>query len=62
MLDRLTGLCLSLLACAVAVYVAVRLIESVAGTLLLIIAAVVGLGLVTALGSVLWRRYASSRW
>lgn len=62
MLDRLTGLCLSLFICAVALYVAVRLIESVAGTLLLIVAAA---GAVIALGLVLtavWRRYRVHRW
>jgi ABC-type enterochelin transport system permease subunit len=57
-LDRLMGICLSVLAAAVAVYVAVRLIESIAAALLVIVAAVGGLVVV----SLLWRRQRADRW
>jgi hypothetical protein len=61
MLDRLIGLCVGLLIAAVAVCVAVRLIESVAAALL-VIAAVTGGGyFVALLGRALWRRHAG-RW
>jgi hypothetical protein len=60
-LDRLIGLCVRLLIAAMAVYAAVRLIESVAAALL-VIAAVTGGGYVVALlGRALWRRHAI-RW
>ena len=52
------GICLTVLAAAVAIYVAVRLIESIAATLLIIVAAVGGLVIV----SMLWRRHRADRW
>lgn len=58
MLDRLVGVCFTLLAAAVAIYVAVRLIESVAVTLIAIVAGIGGLVIVR----LLWRRYRSDRW
>jgi len=62
MLDRLIGTCFAVLAAAVAIYVAVRLIESVAATLMIIVAVIgsaVIAGFVTRL---LWRRHRSDRW
>ena len=58
MLDRLMGICLTVLAGAVAIYVAVRLIESIAAALIVIVAAVGGLVIV----SMLWRRHRADRW
>ncbi len=57
-LDRLMSVCLIVLAGAVAIYVAVRLIESIAATLLVIVAAIGGL----VITSMLWRRQRSDRW
>lgn len=62
MLDRLVGMCFAVLAAAVAIYVAVRLIESVAAALVIIVAVI---GLVFTVGAVvrlLWRRYRTDRW
>jgi hypothetical protein len=59
--DRLFGLCVGFLIAAAAVYVGVRLIESVAAALLVIAAATGGLYLVALLGQALWRRHAG-RW
>jgi hypothetical protein len=60
-LDRLIALCASFLIAAAAIYLAVRLVESVAAALF-VIAAVTGGGYVVALlGRALWRRHAS-RW
>jgi len=62
MLDRLVGICFAVLAAAVAIYVAVRLIESVAAALMIIVAvigSVVSAGFVARL---LWRRHRTDRW
>jgi hypothetical protein len=52
------GICLTVLAGAVAVYVAVRLIESIGGALVVIVAAIGGLAIV----GLLWRRQRANRW
>lgn len=62
MLDRLFGICFAMLAAAVAVYVAVRLIESVAGPLVVIMAVLGGFVLVGFLVRLLWRRQRMDRW
>lgn len=62
MLDRLIGACLGVLAMAVTVYVAVRLIESVAATLVLIVAVIGGLFIVGFIARLLWRRHRMDRW
>ncbi len=62
MLDRLVGICLALLAAAVAIYVAVRLIESIAAELVDIGAVVGGLVIVGFVVSLLWRRNRMNRW
>lgn len=62
MLDRLTGACLAFLAGAVAVYVAVRLIESVAAALVVIAAVAGGLLLVFWTARLLLRRRWLDRW
>ena len=62
MLDRLAGACLAFLAGAVAVYVAVRLIESVAAALVVIAAAVGGLLIVSWIAAAVRRRRWPSRW
>ena len=62
MLDRLVGFCLSLLFAAVAIYVAVRLVESVTAALV-VIAAVIGGGVVAGLAvRFLWRRGRMNSW
>lgn len=61
MVDRLVGFCLGLLAVAVAIYVSVRLIEAVASTLVIIVAAIGGLIIVSLVTRLLWRRHAG-RW
>jgi len=61
-LDRLAGACLAFLAGAVAVYVAVRLIESVAAALVVIAAAVGGLLIVSWIAASVRRRRWPSRW
>ena len=62
MLDRLFGICFAMLAAAVAVYVAVRLIESVAATLVAIVAVIGGLILLSFVTRLLWRRWRINRW
>lgn len=62
MLDRLIGTCFAVLAAAVAIYVAVRLIESVAATLLIIVAVIGSVGIAGLVGRLLWRRHRSDRW
>ena len=62
MLDRLTGTCLALLAAAVAVYMAVRLIESVAAALVIIAAVIGGLVIATWVVTLIRRRRWSDRW
>ena len=62
MLDRLIGICFALLAAAVAIYVAVRLIESIAAALISIVAVVGGLVVLGLIGSLLWRRNRVNRW
>ncbi len=60
--ERLLRLCLVLLVCAVAVHWAVRLIESVAGTLLFIAAVVGGVVVLGGIARLIWRRYSANRW
>lgn len=62
MLDRLIGICFTLLAVAVAIYVAVRLIESIAAALVGIVAVVGGLVVLGFIASLLWRRNRMNRW
>lgn len=62
MLDRLIGICVTLLAAAVAIYVAVRLIESIAAALVSIVAVVGGLVIMGFIASLLWRRNRMNRW
>lgn len=62
MLDRLIGICLALLASAVAIYVAVRLIESIAAALVSIVAVIGGLIILGFITSLLWRRNRMNRW
>ena len=62
MLDRLIGICFMLLGAAVAIYVAVRLIESIAAALISIVAVVGGLVVLGLIGSLLWRRNRVNRW
>ena len=62
MLDRLIGICFALLAAAVAIYVAVRLIESIAAALISIVAVVGGLVVLGLIVSLLWRQNRINRW
>ena len=62
MLDRLVGICFAVLAAAVAIYVAVRLIESVAATLMIIVAVIGSVAIAGFLVRLLWRRHRSDRW
>jgi hypothetical protein len=62
MLHRLTGACLTLLAAAVAIYVAVRLIESVAAPLIAIVGVIGGLCVFGFVARLLWRRHHIGRW
>lgn len=62
MLERLGHVCFALLAAAVAIYVAVHLIESVAAALIVIVAAIGGLLIVGFVFNVLWHRHDSGRW
>ncbi len=62
MLDRFIGICFTLLAAAVAIYVAVRLIESIATALISIVAVVGGLVVLGFIASLLWRRNRMNRW
>jgi len=60
--ERVFGFCFALLATAVAIYVAVRLIESVAATLMLIVAVIGSVLIVVAVVRLLWRRHRTDRW
>ncbi|WP_276969347.1 hypothetical protein [Ferrimicrobium acidiphilum] len=62
MLDRLIGICFALLAAAVAIYVAVRLIESIATALISIVAVVGGLVVLGFITTLVWRRNRMNRW
>ncbi|WP_201732322.1 hypothetical protein [Acidithrix sp. C25] len=62
MLDRLIGICFTLLAVTVAIYVAVRLIESIAAALVGIVAVVGGLVVLGFIASLFWRRNRINRW
>ena len=62
MLDRLVGICFAVLAAAVAIYVAVRLIESVAATLMIIVAVIGSVVIAGFVARLLWRRHRSDRW
>ena len=62
MLDRLAGACLAFLAGAVAVYVAVRLIESVAAALVIIAAVTGGLLIAFWITAAIRRRRWPGRW
>ena len=62
MLHRLFGICFAVLAAAVAIYVAVRLIESVAATLVIIVAVIDGLILLSFVTRLLWKRQRMDRW
>jgi uncharacterized membrane protein len=61
-LDRLAGVCFVLLAAAVALYVAVRLIESIAAALIIIVAVIGGLFLLGLVVRLIWYRHRSDRW
>jgi hypothetical protein len=61
-LDRLLGFCFALLAAAVAIYVAVRLIESIAPMLVVIVAVIGGVIIVSAIVHLVWRRQRMDRW
>ena len=62
MLDRLVGICFTLLAMAVAIYVSVRLVESIAAALVGIVALVGGLFFLGFIASLVWRRNRMNRW
>ena len=62
MLERLVGICFALLAAAVAIYVAVRLIESEEATLIAIAAVIGGLFVLSFITRLLWRRHRIGRW
>lgn len=62
MLDRLAGACLAFLAGAVAVYVAVRLIESVTAALVVIAAVAGGLLIAAWIATAVRRRRWPGRW
>ncbi len=53
---------LSVLVAAVSIYVAVRLIESVAATLITIVAVISGLFILGFVARLLWRRHHIGRW
>ena len=61
-LDRLVGLCLALLFAAVAIYVAVRLIESVAAALVVVAAVIGGAAIAGLVTRLLWRHRRMNRW
>jgi len=61
-LDRLAGACLAFLAGAVAVYVAVRLIESVTAALVVIAAVAGGLLIALWIAAAIRRRRWPGRW
>lgn len=60
-LDRLIGICLGLLVAAAAIFVAVRLLESVAAALVVIAAVIGGLAIAGFVANLLWRGRAN-RW
>ncbi|MDA8209978.1 MAG: hypothetical protein M0Z92_13410 [Actinomycetota bacterium] len=62
MLDRIVAICFSLLAAAVAIYIAVRLIQSVAGALVAITAVAGGLIILGLIARLLWRHRRMNRW
>ena len=62
MQDRLLGSCFAVLASAAAIYVAVRLIESIAATLVVSVAVIGGLVLLSVVTRLLWRRRRIDRW
>ena len=62
MLNRLYGICFATLAVAVAIYAAVRLIESVVAALVIIVALIGGLLIAGAVARLLWRRHRMDRW
>lgn len=62
MLDRLIGICFALLAAVVAIYIAVRLIESIAAALVSIVAVVGGIIVLAIIASLVWRRNRINRW
>jgi hypothetical protein len=60
-IGRLAGICFSLLLAAVAIYVAVRLVESVASALIVIAAVIGGITICGFLARLWWRRHLD-RW
>jgi len=62
MFDGLIGACFALLAAVVAIYVAVRLIESVAATLVIIVAVIGSVVIAGFVARLLWRRHRTDRW
>ncbi|MGC8465814.1 MAG: hypothetical protein ACP5O0_07765 [Acidimicrobiales bacterium] len=62
MVDRLVGICFTLLVAAVAIYVAVRLVESIAAALVSIVAVVGGLVVLGFVISLMWRRNRMNHW
>lgn len=62
MLDRLVGLCFTLLVVAVALTVAVHLIEAVWPALVMIIATIGGLVILGFVMRLLWSRHRTNRW
>ena len=61
-MSRLVGICMAILAAAVAIYVAVRLIESIAVALVGIVAVIGGLIILCVVLNLLWRRHRMNRW
>ena len=62
MLDRFIGICFTLLAAAVAIYLAVRLIESIATALISIVSVVGGVIVLSFIGKLIWRRNHTNGW
>ena len=62
MVDRLVSICFTLLVAAMTIYVAVRLIESIAAALISIVAVVGGLVALGFIVSLVWRRNRMNRW
>lgn len=62
MLGRLASYSLALLTSAIAIYIAVRLIESVATALIVIAAVTVGMIMAGFAVRILWRRGRMNRW
>jgi hypothetical protein len=61
-MGRVFGGCVTLLAAALAVYVAVRLIESVAAAIVIIAAAIGGLVIFSVAARAVWRSRRFDRW